>query len=53
MRFHGGSGKGHLEGESRYWYEKQCLFKYYNIQHDKDEINYQIEDAMIGATLPF
>ena len=53
MRFHGGSGKGHLVGEARYWYEKQCLFKYYNIKHDKDEINYQIEDAIIGATLPF
>ena len=53
MRFHGGSGPGHLEGDARYWYEKQCLFKYYNVKHDKDETNYQIEDAIIGAILPY
>lgn len=53
MQFHGGSGKGFLEGAARYWYEKQCLFKYYNIKHDLDESNYQIEDAIIGEALPF
>jgi hypothetical protein len=40
LYFHGGSGPGVHDGDGRYWYEKQCLFKYYNIQHDKDETNY-------------
>lgn len=52
LYFHGGSGPGFLQGDGRYWYEKQCLFKYYNIQHDKDETNYQIKNAIIGNSLP-
>lgn len=53
LYFHGGSGPGVHDGDGRYWYEKQCLFKYYNIQHDKDETNYQIKDAIVGSILPY
>lgn len=53
LRFHGGSGPGLHHGNGRYWYEKQCLFKYYNIQHDKDETLYQIKDSIVGASLPY
>jgi hypothetical protein len=48
LRFHGGSGPGLDHGNGRYWYEKQCLFKYYNIQHDKDETLYQIKDSIVA-----
>ena len=53
LYFHGGSGPKFLQGDGRYWYEKQCLFKYYNIQHDKDETLYQIKDSIVGAILPY
>jgi len=56
LYFHGGSGPGYIPDSSnpaRYWYEKQCLFKYYNIRHDKDETLYQIKDSIVGASLPY
>ena len=53
LYFHGGSGPGFHEGEAGSWFEKQSLFKYYNIQHSVDYKNYQILDAIIGEALPY
>lgn len=53
LYFHGGSGPGYHEDQGRYWYEKQCLFKYYNIRHDFDNVEHKINDAIIGSILPY
>lgn len=52
MYFHGGSGPGFLEGDARNWYEKQALFKYYNIQNDNVTQYYEVKDAIIGKIIP-
>ena len=50
--FHGGSGPNFLEGEARNWYEKQALFKYYNIAQENIASYYTINDAIIGTIVP-
>ena len=60
LYFHGGSGPGFIPGNDdyvfdnpRYWYEKQSLFKYYNVQKDEVPTYFNIKDAAIGQTLPY
>lgn len=53
LYFHGGSGPGYKSGEGGDFYEKQSLFKYYNVEKHKDINNYQIKDAIIGNILPY
>ena len=63
MYFHGGSGPGLYHGNGQYWYEKQCLFKYYNTKSITDgdvfgemslyDTCYPIKDAIIGQSLPY
>lgn len=60
LYFHGGSGPGFTpdqykdqQDSPRYWYEKQALYKYYNIQADVVNTYYGIDDAIIGQILPY
>lgn len=52
MYFHGGSGPNFLKDDARYWYEKQALFKYYNIQNYNVTQYYEVKDAIIGKIVP-
>lgn len=50
LYFHSGQG---AFTQQKDWFEKQVLFKYYNVEHDIDTTEFQIKDAIIGASLPY